>query len=107
MFLPALSQEVPGLKRWPWGLICRSVIDNSSGELTKIMNFGNLSSRLFIKLRVINYMYLISVYCQVSFFFFFFAYGSSSYSISYSFYLSSYKECPPDRASLGVSLIVE
>lgn len=75
MFLPALSQEVPGLKRWPWGLICRSVIDNSSGELTKIMNFGNLSSRLFIKLRVINYMYLISVYCQVSFFFFFLRMG--------------------------------
>lgn len=51
-------------------------------------------------------MCLVSVYCEVSFFFFF-EYGSSSYSISCSFYLSSYKKCPPDRASLGVSLIVE
>lgn len=51
-------------------------------------------------------MCVISVYCEVSFFFFF-LYGSSSYSISYLFYLSSYKECPHDRASLGVSLIVE
>lgn len=57
-------------------------------------------------LRAINYMCLISVYCEVSFFFFF-EYGSSSHSISYLFYLRSYKECPPDRASLGVSLIVK
>lgn len=49
-------------------------------------------------------MCLISVYCEVSFWG---GYGSSSYSISYLFYLRSYKECPPNRPSLGVSLIVE
>lgn len=71
MFLPGLSQKVPGLKRRPWGLICRALPDNSSGELTKITDFGNLSSRLFIKLRAVHYMCVISVYCEVSFFFFF------------------------------------